>query len=152
MGPPGTYILPLRKPEERSQQQQGEMGVAPCPSLGALEGTRWKSCPEAKSHPSAGSHFHRDLRKSLSPSWPRPIIRCPLSLFVRTLAFSGRRRENSSACRFISQHPAPHPRPSTEGRVLDPLLTGKVGSSQGPVAERGPGSTKGAVAIPDDRV
>lgn len=48
--------------------------------------------------------------------------------------------------------PPLHPCPSTEGQVLDPLLTEKVESCHVPVAEKGSGSTKGAVATPDDRM
>lgn len=143
MGSPGTCIPPLQTPEERGQQQRGEMGVAPCPSWEPWKGQDG-SPVQKPSHTLL--HVHISIRIFTNRcllAGPVKSYSCPLSLFVCILALSGILREFLSP----SGTPPPHPHPSTEGQV-----TGKAGSSHGPVAERSSGSTKGAVAIPDDRV
>lgn len=91
-------------------------GCGSLPQLGALEGTRWKSCPEAKSHLSACSHFHQNLHKSLSPSWSCLVPLSPVPFCPHSCPLRETERENSPANNsFLFRYPTTAPWPFHRG-------------------------------------
>lgn len=103
----------------------GEMGVAPCPSWEPWKGQDGHPV-QKPSHTLLHVHiFVRIFTNHCLPAGPISLYSCPLSLFVCILDLSGRQRENSSACSFVSQYPTTAPLPFYRG------------TGPGPIAHRG---------------